>query len=142
MESRQMRGDRLRQPAVGIASHNEIKQRLFASARGEKVFDPAGPKFWMSADALMRLLTEENLELLAIIDREKPKSVSALANLVGREQGNVSRTIGKFERAGLVRLVSEGREKRPEIVVKHLRIDLDLASGKCSLTNDQAVSAI
>lgn len=133
MEFRRMGGDHVRRATVGIATPEEMKARLYAAARGEKVFDPNGPKVWMSADALMRLLTEENRALLAVIEHERPCSVSALAKRMGREQGNLSRTIAKLERAGLVRLVAEGREKRPEVLVKHLRIDIDLSNGHCNV---------
>jgi predicted transcriptional regulator len=79
-----------------------------------------------SVDALMRLLTPETRHLLAVIRREKPETVSALAELLGRDQSNVSRTIGKLERYGLIRLVAAGRERRPEAPVTRLRIELDL----------------
>src|SRR4051794_7722771 len=110
-----------------------MKSKLLAAARGGKAFDPAGPKGWMSVGALMKMVTPENCALLAIIEQERPKSVSALAERIRREQGNLSRTIGKLERAGLVRLVSEGREKRPEVTVKRLRIELDLANDRCEI---------
>lgn len=113
--------------SVGIASPKEMKERLLAAARGEKTFRPSDPKIWAtSVDALMRLLTPENRHLLSVIRREKPHSVSALAERVGRDQSNVSRTIGKLERYGLVRLVPAGREKRPEVPLARLQIELDL----------------
>ncbi|HYD31651.1 MAG TPA: MarR family transcriptional regulator [Azospirillaceae bacterium] len=122
-----------RHATVGVTTPEDMKARLYAAARGEQAFDPDGPKVWMTVDALMRLLTKENRDLLAVIEHERPRSVSALAERMGREQGNVSRTIAKLERAGLVRLVPEGREKRPEVVIKHLRIDLDLGEGRCDI---------
>jgi len=95
----------------------------------------------MSPDSLMRLFTQENLELLSVIEHEKPRSVSALADRVGREQGNVSRTIAKFERAGIVRLVADGREKRPEMIIKNLRIELDLVESRCIVVTDAQLAA-
>jgi predicted transcriptional regulator len=118
-----------------------MKQRLFAAARGEKAFGAWEPKHWMSAEALMRLFTQQNLDLLSVIEHEKPRSVSALADRIGREQGNVSRTIAKFERAGIVRLVADGREKRPEMVVRNLRIELDLANSRCTVVTDDQIAA-
>lgn len=133
MDDRRLDEDPVRRATVGIATPEQMKARLYAAARGEKVADPDGPKAWMTVDALMRLLNQENRELLSVIENERPRSVSALAERLGREQGNVSRTIGKLERAGLVRLVPEGREKRPEVLVKHLRIDLDLGNDRCDI---------
>jgi predicted transcriptional regulator len=118
-----------------------MKQRLLAAARGEKATGAWEPKHWMSAESLMRLFTQENLHLLSVIEREKPRSVSALADRIGREQGNVSRTIAKFERAGIVRLVADGREKRPEMVVRNLRIDLDLVNSRCTVVTDDQIAA-
>jgi predicted transcriptional regulator len=133
MESRRSGEDRLRCAAVGLATPEEMQARLFAAARGEKVFDQNGPKIWMSVDTLMRLLTEDNRNLLSVIEHEHPSSVSALAERMGREQGNMSRTIGKLEKAGLVRLIQEGREKRPEVILKRLMIEMDFGTGQCSI---------
>jgi predicted transcriptional regulator len=120
--------------AIGLASPQAMKERLLAGARGERVAEPTDPTIWVSSvDALMRLLTPENRHLLAVIRREKPASVSALAERVGREQGNVSRTIGKLERYGIVELVAAGREKRPEVRVSRLKIELDLENETCSV---------
>lgn len=112
--------------SIGVISPKAMAERLLAGARGEQVVRPGDPKVWVSSvDALMRVLTPENRHLLSVIRQEKPPSVSALAERVGRDQSNVSRTIGKLEQYGLVRLVPAGREKRPEVPVSHLRIELD-----------------
>ncbi|HYI72540.1 MAG TPA: MarR family transcriptional regulator [Skermanella sp.] len=136
------RNDRqLEHPAIGIASPEAMRQRLFAAAHGESVSGAGEPKHWMSADTLMRLFTQDNLDLLSVIEHEKPRSVSALAERVGREQGNISRTIAKFERAGILRLVADGREKRPEMVIRNLRIELDLANSRCIVVTDGQIAA-
>ena len=116
--------------AVGIASPKEMKERLLAAARGESPPVTKAAKVWMSLETLMHLLTAENRKLMSVMALERPRSVSALAERLGRDQGNVSRAIGRLVEAGLVRLVSEGREKRPEVVVERLRIDVDLTNDK------------
>src|SRR4051812_39911237 len=141
MSLRNRNGGHSGHPGIGIASPEEMKRRLFAAARGERAFGDGDPKHWMSPDSLMRLFTQENLELLSVIEHEKPRSVSALADRVGREQGNVSRTIAKFERAGIVRLVTDGREKRPEMIVKNLRIELDLVESRCIVVTAAQLAA-
>ena len=115
--------------AGGLASPREMRAKLLAAARGEASLKNA-PRLWLSVDALMRLLTPENRDLLAMIAREAPRSVSDLAARSGRDQGNLSRTLDKLEQAGLVRLVPDGREKRPEMVRRRLRIDLDLVEDR------------
>jgi predicted transcriptional regulator len=112
---------------VGIASPRQMRDLLRKTARGEHSLRDT-PRLWMSVDALMRLLTPENRQLLSLIGREHPRSVSALAETVGRDQGNLSRTLAKLEEAGFVRMVAHGREKRPEITRRKLWIELDLVS--------------
>ena len=116
-------------PPIGLASPREMRSRLAAAARGEAGHADA-PRLWMSVDALMRLLTPENRDLLAMVARERPRSVSDLAARSGRDQGNLSRTLDRLEQAGLIRLVADGREKRPELLCRHLRIELDLAADR------------
>lgn len=125
-----MERSRSKKHRVGFATPKEMKARLLAAARREAPPVTKEAKVWMSVDALMSLLTAENRKLLATMAQERPRSVSALAERVGRDQGNVSRAIGRLCDVGLVRLVPEGREKRPEIAVEHLRIDLDLVNGR------------
>ena len=87
-----------------------------------------------SLDSFSKLYND-NKELLSIIAHRHPASVAELAQLVQREQSNVSRTLGKLEKSGLIKLVpaDKGRAKRPELVMRQVRIDLDLVSGKVSL---------
>lgn len=87
-----------------------------------------------SLDSFSKLYND-NKELLSVIARLHPASVAELAQLVQREQSNVSRTLGKLEKTGLIKLVpsDKGRAKRPELVMRQVRIDLDLVSGQVSL---------
>jgi predicted transcriptional regulator len=87
----------------------------------------------MSFETLMRLFTVDNRQLLKVMAQERPRSISALADRVGRDQGNVSRAIGPLVEAGFVRLVQEGREKRPEMAVERISIDLDIANDRLAL---------
>lgn len=94
---------------VGVGSHESIKKRILAAARGEKPIEPGFPKIWfISVDDLFRVLTPENREMMAIISRECPWSVSVLAERLGRDQGNVSRALSVLEEYGFVRLTREG----------------------------------
>src|SRR4051812_42346153 len=112
---------------AGIASPAQMKDRLLAAARGERTELSHGVKLWASSmTAFARLFTPENRALLAAIERDKPASVSVLAERLGRDQGNVSRTLQKLAAVGLVRLVRAGREKRPEIVATRITVELDV----------------
>jgi predicted transcriptional regulator len=115
---------------LGIASPKEMKERLLAAARGDGPPVTKEAKIWMAPEALLRLLTTDNRRLLAIMAHDHPNSVSALAKRAGRDQGNVSRAITALVNAGIVRLVQDGREKRPEVVADHIRVDIDLANDR------------
>ena len=116
------------------APPNEMKGRLLAAARGKSPPVPEEAEVWMAPEALLRLLTTDNRRLLAIMAQEHPRSVSALAERAGREQSNVSRAMSTLVHAGVVRLVSEGRRKRPEVVAERLRFDIDLVNDRLALT--------
>ncbi len=80
-------------------------------------------------------LYSDNKDLIAAIAKLNPESIAALAKLVDREESNVSRTLGKLEKFGIVELVAsaKGRTKRPTLVMEKVRFDLDLLTGKMSL---------
>ncbi|KDM65100.1 helix-turn-helix domain-containing protein [Acidiphilium sp. JA12-A1] len=54
-------------------------------------------------------------ELLGLIARHNPPSIGALAELAGRAQPNVSRTLSALHSAGLIEVVSIGRRSIPRI---------------------------
>lgn len=58
---------------------------------------------------------EGNRTLLALIARGRPDSIAQLAQLAGRAQPNVSRSLAALVRAGLVELISSGRVTRPQL---------------------------
>jgi predicted transcriptional regulator len=78
-----------------------------------------------SVEALMRLLTLENRELLRIIRDEKPQSVAALARLSLRAEPNLARTLGKLEAAGLVELRQDGKRRAPVSLARRFLVHVD-----------------
>lgn len=97
-----------------------------AVARREKAApkDAAAPSF-NSIDALIRLLTPENRELLATIRDRKPQSISELAEITGRAQPNLTRTLAKLEAVGFVRMRIVNRRKVPTASVRTLHVEID-----------------
>ena len=80
-----------------IMSHNELRNEMIAVAKGEKKAPAdAHEQSFESVEALMRLLTPENRELLAIIRDRKPQSIAELAQLSGRAAPNLTRTLSKL----------------------------------------------
>lgn len=121
-----------------IQSMKELRAEMLSVARGErKAPATARQASFESVEAVMRLLTPENRQLLAMIEREKPASVADLARLLRRAEPNVSRTLGKLVAAGFVRLkTGTGRTKVPEVAIHRLTVDIDL----CSETDRVAVA--
>lgn len=97
-----------------------------AVARGAKAAprNAARPSF-ESVSALLRLLTPANRELLSVIRDKKPQSIAELAQLTGRAQPNVMRTLGKLEAVGFVQMKAIKQRKVPTTAVRSFRIKVD-----------------
>ena len=97
------------------------------AARGERHASalPAAP--------LLAVLTPEAMELLGVLLREHPSSISELVARTGRAQPNISRSLQLLARYNLVRLVREGREVHPERVAKEMRVNLMTSYGSTDL---------
>jgi predicted transcriptional regulator len=114
-----------------VQTLRELRDEMKAVARGEKAArsDAAKPSF-NSVEALVRLLTPANRHLLALIRDKKPQSVAALAQMTGRAQPNLTRTLGKLERAGFITMKTIGRRKAPCAAVKRIVVEIDPYSGR------------
>lgn len=112
---------------IGIASYETQKQRVMAIARGEYKPKADEPKIWFtSIESLAQVLSTQNQELLKVIFETEPESISDLAELSGRKQGNLSRTLKTFERYGLVRMIQAGRMKAPRAVAGAFDVEFDV----------------
>jgi predicted transcriptional regulator len=99
---------------IGIAPQARIRARMLAIARGQLKPKASDPKIWFtSMRSLSQVLSDENRALLEVIRTAKPDSISELADLTGRKQGNLSRTLKTMSRYGLVKLVRVDRQVRP-----------------------------
>lgn len=109
-----------------IISHTELRDEMMAVARGEKPApEYAGTQTFESVEALTRLLTRENRELLAIIRDRKPQSIAELAKITGRAQPNLTRTLAKLEAVGFIRMRTVERRRIPVTTVRKLRVEID-----------------
>ena len=113
---------------IGIASYDQMKARTMAIARGE--YEPAQgePTVWFpSVESFTKVLSERNQELLALIVRESPRSLTELARLAGREKSNLSRTLKTLARYGLVELEAGLRGRLiPRVLYDHVQLDVSL----------------
>lgn len=79
------------------------------------------------AEALVKLLSEENMVLLHLIESRRPKSLRELAALAGRKESNLSRTLKKLEEVGIVGFEEgDGRMRAPRLLARRVTLDLDL----------------
>lgn len=102
----------------------KVSKRWFDSeATAEKVL---GTK--TSPEAMVKLLSSENLRLLHLIATKRPGSVRELATLVRRKESNLSRTLKKLEQVGIIALQKgPGRTRAPRLVASRVTLELDLA---------------
>jgi len=103
-----------------------LEREMRAVARGVRPApaDAAKPSF-NSVDALIRLLTPANRQLLALIRDRKPGSVAELVDMTGRAQPNLTRTLAKLEAAGFITMKSIGRRKAPSAAIKKIIVEID-----------------
>jgi len=75
---------------IGIADYDRMKARTIAIAHGEYKSARGEPTVWFaSIESFAKVLSQRNRELLAMIGREKPGSVTELAE---SSPGGASRT--------------------------------------------------
>ncbi len=110
---------------------------------------PTAPKRWFdseataakalgantSAEAMVKLLSGENLALLRVIASLKPSSISELATLTHRAAPNLSRTLKKLREAGIVEF-EEGRGKArvPRLIARRVTLELDLVGSNSAVS--------
>ena len=100
---------------IGIMSEALIRMRLLAIAKGEYVPKSNEPKVWYtSINAISQILRPENIELLRLIDSERPDSLTQLAELTGRAKSNLSNTLKTLSEKGFVRMEQgKGKSLKP-----------------------------
>ena len=115
---------------IGIAGYDRMKARTMAIARGERKPAKDEPMVWFtSIESFAKVLSGRNRELLALIARERPASLTELAELAGRNKSNLSRTLKTMSRYGLVEL-KEGQRGTlvPQVPYDRVSLDVSLTS--------------
>ena len=108
---------------IGIAPQEKIRERILAIAKGEIKPKASDPKIWFtSMRSLSQVLSDENRALLEVIRTARPESISALADITGRKQGNLSRTLKTMSRYGLVKMEKNERSVRPTALAESYHI--------------------
>jgi len=87
------------------------------------------PTVWFPSMATMAamaaVLSEDNRAMLRLIHERKPKSLTELAELTGRQVPNLSRTLRMMERYGLVTIEKNARETQPIALATEFLVVLD-----------------
>ena len=90
---------------IGITGYDWMKARTVAIARGEHKPASDNPAVWFtSIESFAKVLPQCNRDLLVMIAREKPDSLTELAELARRSELDLSRTLKPMSRYGLVQL--------------------------------------
>ena len=113
---------------TGLADYRQMKERTLAIARGDYSPAKGEPTVWFtSIESFAKVLSERNRELLTLIAREKPDSLTELAALSGRNKSNLSRTLKTMARHGLVEL-EQGQRGRlvPQVPYEQVSLDVSL----------------
>ena len=123
-----MRSEVMKRIKVGIMPLEEFQAYTRAIATGKRKRKRGEPKIWFSSMAsLAQVLSDQNRELLSLIAEEEPESISELARLSHRSQSNLTRTLKKMERYGLVKMKTGVRgRKQPSVLYTDITVDVSI----------------
>ena len=111
--------------SVVMKSYAEFKDTVLRASRGEKTDVTPNTHYVESAEALVRLLTRENRDLLRVIRDQKPQSVAELARMTSRAEPNLLRTLEKLAMLGFVEMRQESRRRVPIATARRFTIEID-----------------
>jgi predicted transcriptional regulator len=114
---------------VGIMNKADYIKRTISIAKGEYKPKEDEPKVWFeSIKSLAQVLSNENQELLKIIDDKHPRSLTELEMLSGRKKSNLSRTLKTLERYGIVQLHKEKNNLIPTVQATDFRVEFGIGT--------------
>ncbi len=116
---------------VGIMSKEKMREYTIKIAKGEIKPAANAPKiFFPSLRAMAEALNDNSQALIEAINQHHPESVKALALLVNKDPGNVSRVLARLEQYGFVRMDKrEGKkDKQPIALADKIEMQMSLVS--------------
>ncbi|MGE0224946.1 MAG: MarR family transcriptional regulator [Acetobacteraceae bacterium] len=88
----------------------------------------------VSAEAMVKLLSPENLAILNAINRHRPSSLHELAALTGRKESSLSRTLKRLAQAGIVAFESGPNRRRvPSLIATRVHLEIDLTGARSAV---------
>ncbi len=115
---------------IGIMPREQYQKRILAIAAGSYKPKAGEPKIWFSSmKSMAEVLSEHNMRLLQLIAEEKPQSLKELAQLSGRKESNLSRTLHTLHHYGIVdlRKGEHGRSIVPVVMANRFDIQAALS---------------
>ena len=110
---------------IGILSEGLARKRMIRIVERKVTPEEPYPKFlFESLAALSQLLSNENVELLNLIAREKPNSLDELAEMSGRSIKDVTDAFEALSSKGFAYLDMRGSESRPIVLFTKFEITI------------------
>lgn len=112
---------------VGIISRDDYVKRTIAIAKGKYKPRKDEPKIWFeSLKSMSQVLSSENQDLLKVIIKHKPRSLTELEKLSHRKKSNLSRTLKTLERYGIVELPKQEGRLVPNVKATDFKVEFGL----------------
>ena len=113
---------------VEIAGNGQVTAGARTPDGHDVADDGDEPTIWLSSiRGFAKLLSRHNRNLLALIARDRPSSITELAELTGRHKSDLSRTLNEMSRHGLVELVRGPRGTlRPRVRCGRVQVGIPL----------------
>ena len=112
---------------VGIMSREQYKKRTISIVNGSYKLKKNEPKIWFeSIRSLSQVLSNENQDLLKLIIKCKPKSLTELEELSHRKKSNLSRTLKTLSSYGIVSLNKDGKSLIPTVNATKFKVEFGL----------------
>jgi predicted transcriptional regulator len=108
------------------AFDERVLDALGAIEDDERSLDPALSLSLPDTDALSRVLSPANLELIRTIAAEEPESIRETAALVDRDVKDVHRNLTELAELGVIDLVQDGQAKRPTVWYDEIEVHLPI----------------
>jgi predicted transcriptional regulator len=114
---------------IGVMPREQFQRRAILIASGKLKPKKGEPKIWFSSiKSLSQVLSDKNMMLLELIYDKKPETLTQLAELSGRQTGNLSRTLKTMERYGIVELQKKSHALKPIAKAKKFDISYELSA--------------
>ncbi|EGQ7874212.1 transcriptional regulator [Vibrio parahaemolyticus] len=112
---------------IGIMSEDLIRKHMINVAAGNTTHNKYIPSLWFtSLDEASKLLSNENIELMILMSKEKPENLTELAEISGYNIRKLSRIIHSLSSKGFIQIEKKGNTARPTA----LFTDFEILLGK------------